>query len=79
MQVCNWFRSRYIDEKRVEKSSIKFYRPNASEKAVFTVDSEFDQISWQCYSGLPEYIGQVLDGYDQYFRRKLMIQVKKIV
>ena len=32
-QVCNGFCSRVIDEKPVEKSSMKFRRPMASEKA----------------------------------------------
>ena len=44
-QVSNMFQSRVIDEKRVEKSSNKFCRPNGLWKAVFTFTSQSDKFN----------------------------------
>ena len=76
---CSWSTSRVIDEKRVEKLSTQFCRPMASEKAVFTADSEFDQTCGYCYPRLPVCVDQVSERSEQYFSRKSLLQVKQIV
>ena len=48
----------------------------APEKAVFTVDSEFDQIYWQGYPGPPK-LAKFLMDLTQYFPRKWMINAQQ--
>ena len=45
LQVSNMFQSHAIDEKRVEKTSNKFCRPNGLWKAVFTFTSQSDKFN----------------------------------